>query len=168
MKTPEIIKTVRTSLGLSQVDFARLLDISRAQLSMAELGRRALRPSKFVLVVKIFNLLTPVTDRPSNNSSTGINKKDGEKLLLQMRYKVMQITERLKKLHEEKELPRPDFSVDPEALKAAKLIEDVWLSYIQKRLEKTQPKESTVSEHDLRLQLVALEAQIKYLEEVMK
>ena len=167
MKFAQMIITVRQTLGLSQVDFARMLNISRAQLSMAELGKRELRPSKLVVIVQIFNILTPATDKPSGKKAIAINKEDLRKQLIKLNYQVLQINDKLQKRNDEKDLPQQEFTVDLEVIKEMKLIEDVWLDYIKIQQKKRKPKAIAVNENDLRLQLVALEAQIKFLEEIM-
>ena len=167
MKFAQMIITVRQSLGLSQVDFARMLNVSRAQLSMAELGKRELRPTKLVVIVQIFNILTPATDEPSGNKAIAINKEDFRKQLVRLNYQALQINDKLQKRNNEKDLPQQEFTVDLEVIKEMKLIEDVWLDYIKIQQKKRKPKAIAINENDLRLQLVALEAQIKFLEEIM-
>ena len=167
MKFAQMIITVRQTLGLSQVDFARMLNVSRAQLSMAELGKRELRPSKLVVIVQILNILTPATDKPSVNNAIAINKEDLRKQLVRLNYQALQINDKLQKRNDEKDLPRQEFTVDLEVIKEMKLIEDVWLDYIKIQQKKRKPKAIAVNENDLRMQLVALEAQIKFLEEIM-
>ena len=167
MKFAQMIITVRQTLGLSQVDFARMLNVSRAQLSMAELGKRELRPSKLVVIVQILNILTPATDKPSVNNAIAINKEDLRKQLVRLNYQALQINDKLQKRNNEKHLPQQEFTVDLEVIKEMKLIEDVWLDYIKIQQKKRKPKAIAVNENDLRLQLVVLEAQIKFLEEIM-
>ena len=168
MKSSEIIKTVRLALGLSQSDLARLLVVTRVHLSLAELGKRQLPASRFVKIVQIFNALPSATTMKRTDGTDEGTKEALQKQLLHLRYKASKLKDKINKLQEEKNLPRQDFSGDLSALKATAIFDETWLHHVKSKLAKHQSKAPTGNEHDLRMQLVALEAQVKYLEEVTR
>jgi transcriptional regulator with XRE-family HTH domain len=73
-------QSVRAQLGLTQLDLAMLLGVSRATLAMAESGRRSLPPAAHLLLAQLEQTL----DAPSNSApaSAPLSPKQRDTLAL--------------------------------------------------------------------------------------
>lgn len=167
MNANEIIQTVRLTLGLSQDQMAGLLRLNRGFYSMAEIGKRELPTAAFIKVMQIFNTLTPM--EPAKSSIAEQDNEPYAELLYKLRERSKKCMRKLTRLREERTLPPQEFSVNMEALAATNHLDEGWLRIIQSNQSKPKAERNfRMEEIALRLQVLSLEAQIAYLEEVMR
>jgi len=169
MTTHELIKAVRCTLNLSQEQMAGLLRMNRGHYSMAELGKRELTTASFIKVMEIFNTLTPVTAAPTTTAAGKPDMDEYLELLYKLKSQSEKTMNKLSRLREEKSNPIQQFEINIEALADTNHLDEGWMLIVKSNQNKPKTERNYRKEEiALRLQVLSLEAQIEYLETVVR
>lgn len=169
MTTHELIKTVRCTLNLSQEQMAGLLRMNRGHYSMAELGKRELTTASLIKVAEIFNTLTPVSPAQTTTAAGKPDQDEYLELLYKLKAQSEKTSNKLSRLKQERSNPIQQFEINMEALAATNHLDEGWMLIVKSNQSKPKTERNYRKEEiALRLQVLSLEAQIEYLEEVIR
>lgn len=179
MTDTNIIKAVREALGFTQLDLAAFLQLNRSQIALSETGRRNLPPDKMLKIIEIFNALQAASvaksgvrtaedlSQENRHSQPHIAQK-----LNDLQFKASKIRQQLKKNSPDPSGPSTDSSrAVPPLLHPSSFPEGLfdaeWQSIILSNQRKKEEKNTNSKHLDLQLELVGIEAKIRYLEETI-
>jgi len=143
--------------------------MNRGHYSMAELGKRELTTASFIKVMEIFNTLTPVTAAPTTTAAGKPDMDEYLELLYKLKSQSEKTMNKLSRLREEKSNPIQQFEINIEALADTNHLDEGWMLIVKSNQNKPKTERNYRKEEiALRLQVLSLEAQIEYLETVVR
>ena len=161
---------MREQYGISQTVLARYLNITRSQLSMAEIERRNLPTEALLTILPLLNSINQPKTRQkedkARNESTSSKKEIGEALtglLKDAEYKLLSAERQLAKMKISSARVKQVLAQLPALRSEPKLKGSGLLGHIEQKALKSQKESNEISQLVIESQVQGLKAQIAYL-----